>query len=550
MVDEEIARQRTSRLCFIHRLPTETLEAIFVQRAHDYFREATGRPIPTAPSWVNVSYVCRHWRNIALNCPTLWTYLFVTSPRWTEELLARSKQASLKLAADLRDWYEKHQGSRSVEEVMNHSERIQDLRLHIPMGDYDVLSKLPSTLRAPRLEHLELSASLYHRVWYSGLVDGDTPALRTLRLTGHTASWYSLKLTGLTTLGLYNISPRFQLGTKDFLATLCCMQDLKYLYLDQALTTSTGFLSSPEFHTLQKINLPHLSHLFIIAPLSTVIAFLSCINIPLRTEVRLGPDYGFGEDPSVLDNYDSLYSLLAQRYGMSQDQAFSNLMVRSLVIKYSDSELYECAKLNFRTSERDCDSCPSVPCTEWDCAIRLQILLAFRQSTSDRNRLISRICCSISLSNVRTLHVFDPPFSLTFWTDVLGQLPYLQRIKLSHGTMPDLASVLSLTPRSSTENQDGQADRDQSQIFAPALEELELHDISFSTAQQSGMCAFKADDIRALCDALSTRKLPRGRLTMSRCIGHSEVYLPLETFDLEGCWGDGRFSVVSYRRIG
>jgi hypothetical protein len=45
--------------------------------------------------WVNVSYVCRHWRNVALNCATLWTYLFVMSPRWTEELLARSKAGTI-----------------------------------------------------------------------------------------------------------------------------------------------------------------------------------------------------------------------------------------------------------------------------------------------------------------------------------------------------------------------------------------------------------------------------------------------------------------------
>ncbi|KAF8138978.1 hypothetical protein EV363DRAFT_554367 [Boletus edulis] len=91
-------------------------------------------PTQTAPDWVNVSYVCRHWRNVALNCATLWSYLFITSRRWTEELLARSKQVSLKLHAEV---YLSHRGADDrwlcfVRRVMNHIERIQELHLNLP----------------------------------------------------------------------------------------------------------------------------------------------------------------------------------------------------------------------------------------------------------------------------------------------------------------------------------------------------------------------------------------------------------------------------------
>ncbi|KAF8555398.1 hypothetical protein OG21DRAFT_913821 [Imleria badia] len=112
----------TSSLSFIFRLPTETLEDIFIQQARDYHSENGGHPTPTLPSWVNVSYVCRHWRNVALNCATLWTYLFIMSPRWTEEILARSKKAPLKLHVN------PHHGHGSeapcvVGKVMDHVER-------------------------------------------------------------------------------------------------------------------------------------------------------------------------------------------------------------------------------------------------------------------------------------------------------------------------------------------------------------------------------------------------------------------------------------------
>ena len=107
-IDEEIINSALSNLdiqgdsvCFISRLPRETLEAIFIRGACDYWSEDEGLVVSTPPSWVNVSYVCSHWRDVALNCATLWSYLFIMSSRWTEELLSRSKRAPLKLYANL-----------------------------------------------------------------------------------------------------------------------------------------------------------------------------------------------------------------------------------------------------------------------------------------------------------------------------------------------------------------------------------------------------------------------------------------------------------------
>ncbi|KAF8138972.1 hypothetical protein EV363DRAFT_554185 [Boletus edulis] len=117
---------------FIFRLPTEMLEHIFIRCASDYHYKHDGRPIWAAPSWVNVSYVCHHWRHVALNCPTLWTYLFITSRRWREALLARSRQASLKIRGNLLALPDESRLLKMVETVMDHVERIQELRLKLP----------------------------------------------------------------------------------------------------------------------------------------------------------------------------------------------------------------------------------------------------------------------------------------------------------------------------------------------------------------------------------------------------------------------------------
>ena len=480
--------------CFIYRLPIDILEAIFIQCAHDYFREDSGDVISTAPGWVNVSYVSRHWRNVALNCPTLWTHCFVTSPRWTDELLSRSKQASLKLAVSLNRWDTKRLAScHFMEQSINHIERIQVLRIRLPPRDLQFLSKLSP--RVPRLQHLEVSTEAYPREWSSLLFDPDTPALRTLKLTGCPVPWYSLKLSSLTTLHLCHLPNWFQQNTTEFLATLGCMQDLRDLYLNNALANTTGFLSSAAFHNFQKINLPHLSQLVLYAPLSTQIALLSCVNIPLETKIRLGPDYRLEENVSPLD-YAPLCSLLAQRYDTSRDQVPSSLTIRSLVIVYSTSE-YECTRLAFCTSERHCDSGPSAPYFQSDCTALLEILLPFRQSTSDRMRLLCRICCSMPLSNVQRVHVFHPPCSSSFWTDVLGHLQGLQHLQLSHGRMPDLASVLRVSPppEDAAETHDAQASRNAHEMLVPALQALELHDIGFSSALES---LYETADVKSL----------------------------------------------------
>ena len=547
-MDEEIARPmdtlsnlKRNTLCFIYRLPTETLETIFLQGAHDYFRDTRGcGPIPIAPRWVNVSYVSRHWRNVALNCATLWTHLFLTAPRWTEELLARSKQASLKLDVKAYSRDEKRRAFRFLEQVTDHVERIQELYLDLYPQDA-FLSKLSS--RAPRLQHLQFISRSYYSDW-SSISFQDPPALRTLRLVHCSVSLDSFKLSGLTELSLRWVPVPFQ-DITELLAALSCMENLHHIDLEDALASATGFLSSVAFRSFQKINLLHLSQLLIFDRLSAVITLLSCINIPSKTEVRLGPDF-HSRHNSSLDEYVQLYPLLEQRYGTSEsrDQApgLSVPTFRSLIIAYSESPQGS-TDLSFRTSERDVDSCISASRSNWGHGIPLQISLAYRQSINGRMHLLNQICCSMPLSHIQSVHVINPPSSVAFWTDTLGCLPVLRHLKLSDGFMPEIASILSLSPHD-TADQDGLGDRGRDRVFVPALEELELNKISSSTAVYF-LTGTIQTDFQTLSDTLSTRKEPRGRLTITQCVQHTSHGKKI--FDLDGWWGGGRFCTVSYK---
>jgi len=527
----------------INLLPTEILEIVFIHCASDHHR-ACGSSAPSPPSWVNVSYVSHRWRNVALNCPTLWTYLFVTPPRWTDELLARSKQASLKLHLIWKFPIPTHTELRFLEKIMNHVERIQEFRLHLPVAcsDHGFFSKLSSP--APRLQtpHISSADLAWRWQWPPVLFDGDTPALRMLELTSCPVRWYSLKLSGLTTLSLRCVPVSVQQNTAEFLATLGCMQDLTYLYLDDALASAAGFISSATFSTFQKINLPHLSRLLIIAPLSTVIALLSCVNIPLKTQVRLQcrSEPGFS-----IDGYTLLSSSLTQRFNMPDDWAPSNLTIRSLVIDLMQGMV----GLTCSTSDRDCRSYLDMSQTEWESHsnVPLQIIAYYGQSMtkSDKDYITSDLCCSIPWTNVQTVHFLNPPFSSTFWNKTLGHFEELRYLRLSCGNMPDLASALSitrLTPRGHTENEGRYADRGPDRLFAPVLKELELDRILLLSQMEDRTTLLPIADAQSLYDALSTRKGSPGQLRMVRC--RVAKYGPAAGLDMVGTWEGGHFRVV------
>ncbi|KAF8549858.1 hypothetical protein OG21DRAFT_537565 [Imleria badia] len=549
-------RSQGNTLSPICHLPPEVLATIFIHCASDYhyldrvdqlLELVTQACNAHVPSWVNVSYVCRYWRAVALDCPTLWAYHFVTSLRWTEELLARSQQASLKIRILLQ--YTESLWWSLVERLMNHTDRIQEFILHwVPKSRVDQIFHGVSS-HAPRLQILQIEVDSRSvpstSRWDSALFRGDTPALRTLDLSCCPVPWYSLKLSGLTTFSLYDAHYQFQqtMNIEEFLATLRCMQDLRCLYLSYVLAGCRKFISSGAFNSFQKIDLPHLSHLFIAAQLSTVIAFLSCVNIPLKTELRLE---SCSEDGSSLDDFALLSSLLGQRFNISEDRTLSIPTVRSLTIDVAQGG----ATFTFSTTERHRDNFgPEVSQLRkyWDYDVPLKINLHLGQSWSRRNEshIINNFFWTMPLTRVQCFRVISPPSSLVFWRKTLTRFQDLRHIELNDGNMPDLASVLSLTAHEDEETQDATGGRGSysDPILVPHLEELELFRVRFSLGDS--FVPMQAITQRCLFDALSTRNVPRGRLTMTQCwIGRC----PYQVADVVRTWDGVEISRRDFAR--
>lgn len=77
-------------------LPTEVLAEVFLFRAASC--RQTNHHVPIMSGWIALSHVCKHWRTVALGCPSLWNRLVIARhAEWVPELLSRSKELPLSI---------------------------------------------------------------------------------------------------------------------------------------------------------------------------------------------------------------------------------------------------------------------------------------------------------------------------------------------------------------------------------------------------------------------------------------------------------------------
>ncbi|KAG1741192.1 hypothetical protein EDB19DRAFT_741599 [Suillus lakei] len=96
-VDAYIPRSYGNDLALISSLPPEILATVF----RHFIDEWQSHPANGAPICVIFTHICRHWRQVAIASPTLWTYIIYIPPRWLGVMLERSKSASLFVAYDV-----------------------------------------------------------------------------------------------------------------------------------------------------------------------------------------------------------------------------------------------------------------------------------------------------------------------------------------------------------------------------------------------------------------------------------------------------------------
>jgi hypothetical protein len=502
----------------VSRLPPEILACIFVYCAQRYYHESwddTG-----VPEWVNVSYVCSRWRRVALNCPTLWSHMFVASPHWTDVSLIRSKEVPLRVGVYFSPLHRKT-ALEFMGRVTPHAERFRECRLDLQSDDAEIVLPMLSSRSAPLLHTLAITLRHLPYYWNEMDVDaevefdvdettqavnshtlfnGDTPALRDLHLRDYLTSWCSPALCGLTVLRLRNLHYSVRPTIAELRAVLNRMPDLELLHLENAIR---GGRHNPASLGAGKVHLPRLARLLIVAPFSRLVRFLSCIDIPATTQVRLGCRL---ETRTNTDDYAPFYAFLSQKSSNCENKATSVAPIRTMVVMGNSSRRMF---IVFSTSGRTCgrQRCNSSLYNDCDCNTPLKVDVDWRPHTEHWNDLVVGICRSVPLARLRNLILDRCHLPSALWFDIFWHLGELRYIELTSGDLSDILLPLSLSSRPLPENADRPTDQRTSQLFAPSLEELYLNGVKVPRNYRcGGNPSMHGSHVTLFCEALARRR--------------------------------------------
>ncbi|KAI0045619.1 hypothetical protein FA95DRAFT_1461369, partial [Auriscalpium vulgare] len=87
-------KMRRNSIAPIHRLPSEIFAKVFSILCQSH---APSTFSTWELGWITVTHVCRHWRQIAFDNPSLWGTNIISHPMWIEERLSRSKNSPITL---------------------------------------------------------------------------------------------------------------------------------------------------------------------------------------------------------------------------------------------------------------------------------------------------------------------------------------------------------------------------------------------------------------------------------------------------------------------
>ncbi|KAA1474485.1 hypothetical protein DENSPDRAFT_332310 [Dentipellis sp. KUC8613] len=193
----------------IHRLPPDILFKIFYiiatqKYAHIHITAESGKTSPRYCKPMDIyklTHVCRHWRDLALQFPLLWTDIPLQEAKWAHEFLLRSQSAPLSLLVE----FSSKELSPAINSALSNSDRIQRLTLRGP-----IVSSLTSHIApAPALESLTVKA-----VWtrdsyktdallWSKLFAKEAPKLRRIITQKISFPWHLTVFNNLTHLEVH-----------------------------------------------------------------------------------------------------------------------------------------------------------------------------------------------------------------------------------------------------------------------------------------------------------------------------------------------------------
>ncbi|KII87398.1 hypothetical protein PLICRDRAFT_55359 [Plicaturopsis crispa FD-325 SS-3] len=497
-VDNEIAalersirafKTRRNEFALISRLPPEILSEVF----HCY--QAIMQISELDTSWMTAMYVCRHWRDIALDCPRLWSYIVPRTTKWTKKLLARSKDAPLTIVSTIPN------PARSFE----HS-----LKLALSQVSRASAVHLTTTTRcmesifddfatpAPILESLTLEVS---DPWQltgpdpnaytipETFCSGINPMLRYFSLRSCGIPWGSSFLNNIQVLKMSAIPVAFRPSMSDILGILGrASSSLSVFEIRDSVDSSGESFGAPGI----VVNLPHLTSIHISSctarECGTILAHL---KLPASAAIELECTLS-----------DDITTDLANILPTVAASSATGCSLQSLDVRLALPEPCMIDIRGWHASDVDLtaphiESAPHI-------SVRLMATTLASHALYGAELAIA-ICQSLLLTQVRNIAVTNMgDMSEAAWVETFRRCALVNKLTVSDGSALGLIKAL---------DQDG-TDSSTAHVFLPGLKDLQLVSVNFWGDDPDG------SGVHILCKCLTGRaqqNVKLERLSIQAC---------------------------------
>lgn len=271
------AKTRINLLSPIYKLLQELMAMIFSSvKTKSHTHEVS------LPQWITgISHVCRYWRDVAINSPTLWNDPPCLNAIGMAEMLARSKRIDLEI--DI--FFDTKRPSAThpiIKEIARHSPRIRRLSIDgLPDSSTHILEiiTVPNwQLRSLRIAGVPVGGM--GTISISDSLFNNTQELRRLDLSHCTFNWDLLTHRNLTQLKISYIGPHIEPTLPTLVAALGRMSVLESLTLVFAFEAPNGPAS-------ERVHLASLKVFEMTSHIPEIDHLLQSITFPTNTRVQI-----------------------------------------------------------------------------------------------------------------------------------------------------------------------------------------------------------------------------------------------------------------------
>ncbi|KAG5638349.1 hypothetical protein H0H81_000482 [Sphagnurus paluster] len=426
-----LLKSKRNILAPISRLPPEILSKIFA------FRAAEAAEGPSPLGWIKLTHVSRHWRAVALESPRLWANLVFTRPKWSEEMLKRSKMASLIVKADLTCITPRI--FDAVRLALLHGPRIQELQLRAASSTIERLLTKEFRFEAPMIHSLTISIPPVTRFGTdmgftipSHVLQGETPYLRKLQLERCNINWDSSLLNGLTHLKIHNCA---RPTTRQLLDALERMPSLQVLNLADALPTSPEH-PAQEPSPSQDVKLAQLAELTIVSSVSECANLVNRITVPTSARIHLSCN---GTSP----DFSGIMKIISDPTGTfgGGDNNDRILERKPICVLHIRQDASDSLTIQGWTNPQPSRS------SYLGISADIQLDLSWRTEENMANAIVEAVRKHFCLGQLRSLRMsYVEPMTTQTWTDTFGLLPKLHTVHIVGDSVHTFIAALCEEP--------------------------------------------------------------------------------------------------------